>query len=168
MRNGNLKRIEKNILKVPYWSQDEEEYTCGPICIRMVLSYLRGKRLNKREYLHIVDLTMDGNPKDSHGTSKQRMKSAIKKLGFKYSNIFGEKGLNKALERKHPVIAKCLMDDEYGDRYRHYIVVTGRDDKYFYINDPYAGKPGKILKKTFLSRAQKLNWGYKQWGIEVL
>jgi predicted double-glycine peptidase len=162
-----MRGSKTNILKVPYWSQDEEEYTCGPLCIRMALSYLRGRRLNEREYLQLLDLTMNGNPKDRNGTSELKLKQAIKEQCFTYKTIYGEKGILKAIERKHPVIVSCWMTDEHGDRYRHYIVVTGRDDKYFYINDPYGGRPGKILKKIFLSRAQKLNWGYKQWGIEV-
>lgn len=157
----------RTILKVPYWSQDEEEYTCGPICIRMVLSYLRGEKLNKREYLHIRDLTMNGNPQKKSGTSKPKLKQAIKEQGFKYKTIYGEKGIAKALERKHPVIVRCWLTDEDRERYKHYIVVTGRDDKYFYINDPCNGNPGKIQKKIFMARAQKLNWGDKQWGIEV-
>jgi predicted double-glycine peptidase len=161
------KSIQRPVIKVPYWSQDEEEYTCGPICIRMAVSYLRGKRLNEREYLHIVDLTMNGNPKDRNGTSELKLKQAIKEQGFTYKTIYGEKDILKAIERKHPVIARCWMTDEYEDRYKHYIVITGQDDNYYYINDPYAGRPGKILKNIFISRAQKLNWGYKQWGIEV-
>jgi len=64
------------------------------------------------------------------------------------------------------------MTDEDGERYKHYVVIRGQDDKgknkeYFYINDPCNGKPGKIEKKIFMARAQKLNWGDKQWGIEV-
>ena len=157
----------RTVLKVPYWSQDEEEYTCGPICIRMVLSYLRGERLPKREYLLILNSTMNGNPKKKSGTSKLKLKQSIKERDYKYKTIHGEKGILKTLERKHPVIVRCWMTDEDGERYKHYIVVTGGDDKYFYINDPCNGKPGKILRKIFIARAQKLNWGDKQWGIEV-
>jgi len=159
---------QRTFLKVPYWSQDENHYTCGPICLRMVLSYLKGKRLNKKEYLRILDLTMNGDPTKESGTSKLKLKRAIKERDCKYRTIYGEKGIAKALERKHPVIIYCRMTDEDGERYKHYIVVTGRDDKdNFYINDPCNGKPGKIQKKIFMKRAQKLNWGDKQRGIEV-
>ncbi|MBM4141938.1 MAG: hypothetical protein FJ242_10765 [Nitrospira sp.] len=156
------------VLKVPYWSQDEEEYTCGPICIRMALSFLEGKRLSKKEYLRILDVTMNGNPQKKSGTSKLKLKKAIKERGYRCRTIYGEKGITKALERKHPVFVYCWMKDEDGERYPHYVVIRGQEDKkYFHINDPCNGKPGKIQKKIFMVRAQKLNWGNKQWGIEV-
>ena len=159
--------IRKIILKVPYFPQQKRHYTCGPVCIRMVLSYLRKRRLTENEYDEILDLTINGNPKLKRGTTKQKMKLAIKKLGFKYNNTYGENGLVKALQKERPVIAKCLMYDEYGDPYQHYIVITGQDDEYFFINDPYAGKPGRIQKDIFMARGQKLNWGYNKCGIEV-
>jgi predicted double-glycine peptidase len=158
---------QRTFLKVPYWSQDKNHYTCGPICIRMVLSFLEGKRLNKKEYLQILESTMNGDPTKESGTSELKFKRAIKERGCKYRTIYGENGIAKALESKHPAIVSCWMTDEYGDRYRHYIIVTGRDDKYFYINDPSNGKSGKIQKKIFMARAQKLNWGVTQGGIEV-
>lgn len=159
---------QRTFLKVPYWSQDKNHYTCGPICIRMVLSYLKGKRLSKKEYLQILESTMNGDPTKESGTSKLKLKEAIKEQGFKYRTIYKEKGIEKSLERKHPVIVRCWMRDEDGDPYPHYIVLRGQDNKdNFYINDPCNGKPGKIQKKTFMKRAQKLNWGDKQWGIEV-
>lgn len=110
---------------------------------------------------------MNGDPKKASGTSKQKLKQSLKEWGFKFKTIYGEKGIVKTLKRKKPVIVRCWMTDEDGERYKHYIVVTGRDDKYFYINDPCNGRPGKIQKKVFMARAQKLNWGDKQWGIEV-
>lgn len=160
---------KKIILKVPYWSQNKKKkhYTCGPVCIRMVLSYLEGKKLDKKEYLHILCLTMDGNPQKESGTSTLKLTQAIKDKGFKYRTIYGERDLTRALKRKHPVIASCRMKDEKKEPYRHYIVVTGRDDQFFYINDPYEGKRGKIQKKLFLGRGQQLNWTNNRWGVEV-
>lgn len=133
----------------------------------MALSYLKKRRLGEKKYAEILDFTMHSNPKYIFGTSKKDMKLAIKHFGYKYKNICGEKGLSEALSRKRPVIVKCWMNDEYMDRYEHYIVITGVDKKYFFINDPYAGNPGMVLKTTFLARAQKLNWGNKKWGMEI-
>ncbi len=155
------------ILRVPYFPQKKSHYTCGPVCIRMVLSFLEKKKLSEKKYTEILELTMNSNPKYIFGTAKKTMRLATKRLGYKYKNIYGEKGLFGSLSRKNPIIVKCWMNDEYDDRYEHYIVITGVDDKYFYINDPYAGKPGRVLKTTFLARAQKLNWGIKKWGMEV-
>jgi len=156
------------VLKIPYWSQNKKEYTCGPICIRMVLSFLEGKRLNKTEYIHLLKLTMNGNPKKRSGTSKLKLKQAIKERRCKYRGIYGEKGISKALERKHPIIVHCWMRDEDGKRYPHYVVIRGQDHKeYLFINDPCNGNPGRIQKDIFMARGQKLNWGNKQWGIEV-
>ena len=153
-------------LKVPYWKQDRDHYTCGPICIRMVSSYFEGRLLNKKEYTEILEVAMDGNPERCRGTSRKEMTKALHMQRLDYRDIYGMKALEKAIIKKHPVIVRCLMHD--GNRtFKHYIVITGKDEYYLYINDPYVGKPGKIQKKIFLKRAQKLNWGNKKWGIEI-
>jgi predicted double-glycine peptidase len=153
-------------LKVPYWKQDRDHYTCGPICVRMVSSYFEGRLLNKREYAKILEVTMNGNPKRCRGTSGQEMGKALHMRCLNYRTIYGIKALEKAIVRNHPVIVRCLMHD--GNlTFKHYIVIIGKDEHYLYINDSYAGKPGKIQKKIFLKRAQKMNWGNKKWGIEI-
>ena len=60
------------------------------------------------------------------------------------------------------------MTDEEGERYPHYVVVRGQDQKeYLLINDPCHGEPSCIPKDIFMKKGQELNWGNKQWGIEV-
>lgn len=154
-------------LKVPHLSQKMHHFNCGPICLSMVLSFFKKSKITREKYEEILLMTMRGNPELSCGTAPQTMKSAVIELGLKYRNIHGIEQLTLALKRKHPVIVRCLIRDEYDDPYRHYIVVCGKDDSNLFINDPYVQKPGKVKIRQFMARAQKLNWGNKKWGMAV-
>jgi hypothetical protein len=62
----------KNIIEVPYFNQDRLNYDCGPLCIRMIESYFKGRRISEKSYQkNILELAMDGNPKYCYGTSKK-------------------------------------------------------------------------------------------------
>lgn len=164
IRSIYLKSIMK--AEVPHWQQRRGHYTCGPICLRMVLSYLEGRKLTNKEYSEILRLTMDGNPKKEPGTLRQRMKTAISELGYRYDVIHGKRELSEAL-KYGPVIVYCEMEDEEGDPYKHYIVVTRKTNDYLFINDPYKDKPGRIRQELFFGSLTKLHWGDKQWGISI-
>ena len=153
-------------LKVTYFAQDKDEYTCAPVCLRMAMSYLEGKRLNKDRYQEILDVAMDGNPNKVIGTSKKQLQFTIRKLGYKSKVIVGVGQLIKAVGRNHPIIVSCRMTDR-SKRISHYILIKGMDDNYIYINNPYSRTPSKVLIEDFLSNNQEISWGNSQWGVGI-
>jgi ABC-type bacteriocin/lantibiotic exporter with double-glycine peptidase domain len=162
-------------LDVPHYRQDRNDYACGPVCIGMAIDYLR-KRRNKKpldfqECLGIAAKTMNGNLRRPSGTSKSVMKQTIRWFGYKVKELRGGETarllqIRQAIKNHHPVILSCRADLG-GDRYTHFIIVTGIDQEYVYFNDPYPGKRNKVSLEEFLGRGESLCWGSAQWGIEV-
>lgn len=114
-----------------------EEYTCGPASIRIVLETLGGRdRLPSETEIAEICLT---NKKT--GTDPDRMVSALEQLGVRHfvpeSATLGT--IEKYLRRFH----LCLVDyqshdDGSGDG--HYSVIFGFDETHFLIADPYKKK----------------------------
>jgi uncharacterized protein YvpB len=73
--------------------------------------------------------------------------------------------LTKAIEKGRPAILSCLADFGRYGRMGHYVVLTGIDEDFLLINDPYPGKPSKISVSSFLKIGQTLNWDKMKWGI---
>lgn len=181
MKNGKsnkstLHLIERNS-PVPRYKQGKEDYACGPACICMCIDYLRVReskpKLDHAAIKKIENLTMDGRIWSSSGTNPDRMKNAIRRMGFGCHEIRGntdekkELNLRQAIGGHHPVILGC-MADLGRDRLRHYIVLVGIDDRYIYIRDPYPeGRPSKVRLKEFLKNGNPTSWGSCRWGIEV-
>ncbi len=125
-----------------------EEYTCGPASIRIVLETLGGKdRLPSETEIAEICLT---NKKT--GTDPDRMVFALTRLGVRHfvpeSATLGT--IEKYLRRFH----LCLVDyqshdDGSGDG--HYSVIFGFDETHFLIADPYKKKGVRG----------------KEWGSEV-
>jgi predicted double-glycine peptidase len=158
-----------DILTVPYFKQGKENYDCGPLCIRMVVSYLTGRRVPEKEYKDtILALSMDGNATYRYGTPKKKMKWTVHQLDYRYRSIHGLKGLISVVERDRlPVIVLGYMIDEYGTTYEHYVVVAGIRDRYLHINDPYYGKR-QVRIDDFLTQKGNVFWKKRvQWGMVV-
>lgn len=161
--------------EVPKYNQSKEDYACGPICIGIVIDYLRQDKkhkLNFDEALKIILLTMNGNITRKNGTSKKAMKYAIRKMGYNCKEISGDKEarlsqLREAIKKDNPVILGCRK--KIGKTlYKHYIVLTGINSKYLYIHDPYPQKwKSKVMIDEFTKRANNLCWETEMWGIEV-
>jgi hypothetical protein len=63
------------------------------------------------------------------------------------------------------VILTCIEDFGHYGRIGHYVVLTGIDKDFIYINDPYPGKDSQIALACFLKNGQPLCWGNLKWGI---
>jgi predicted double-glycine peptidase len=162
---------------VPHYRQGTDDYACGPVCICIALDYLLTKskkpKLDFEGIKKVEDLTMDGKTWSSSGTSPDRMKYAIRRMGFGCREIRGDtdkkrlQNLQRAINDRRPVILGC-MANLGTDRYRHYIVLIGIDDKYIYIRDPYPeGRPSKVRIMEFLKNGNPTSWGNNRWGIEI-
>lgn len=164
-------------LPVPQYKQGADDYACGPVCIRMSIDYLQTRarlpRLDRVAIGRIEHLAMKGRVCSPSGTSYSRMKDTIRKMGFGCREIIGrtdeerQRKLRQALANHRPVILGC-MADLGPDRYRHYIVLIGIDDKFIRIRDPYPEERSpKVLITDFLKNGNPISWGNYRWGIEV-
>jgi ABC-type bacteriocin/lantibiotic exporter with double-glycine peptidase domain len=155
-------------LRVHYYAQDRSGYDCGPACIRMVVSYLKGTGISEGKYKRILKLAMNGDTKYSCGTPKTKMKRVIHQLGYRYRSIYGIDGLKWALENELPVIALCHMRDEEEQIYEHYVTVTGIRKNFLHINDPYHRMPRRVRISAFMSRKGNLYWKPRvKWGLAI-
>jgi hypothetical protein len=133
----------------------------------------RGVRFTAKDRKKIEQYTMCGNVMSSRGTTYDRMIHAIEKMGIRCRRIRVEgngsklASLRDAVARNHPVILGCVTDIE-GERWRHYVVLTGIDDRYLHIRDPFPGRrPRRIRIDEFLRPGRFMSWGRNRWGIEV-
>jgi predicted double-glycine peptidase len=168
--------IERNS-PVPRYKQGTEDYACGPVCICIALDYLLTKarklKLDFEGIKKIEELTMDRKTWSSTGTNYERMKNAIRRMGFGCREIRGktddarEDSVRRSISHSNPVILGCRA--QLGRRrYRHYVVLTGIDGRYLYIRDPYPeGRPMKVLLENFRKNGNPTSWGNKRWGVEV-
>jgi uncharacterized protein YvpB len=60
-----------------------------------------------------------------------------------------------------------MANFKYYGRYAHYIVLTGIDESYVYLNDPYPEKLAKIAIKSLLRNGQPTSWGNARWGVII-
>lgn len=163
-------------LKVPKYYQGKNDNTCGPVCIRMVIDYYlqkKGKKLSKEDCENILQETMGGYIYRLFGTGKKDLKAVFRKRGIICKELLGSKketklaNLRTAINAGKPVILGCMANFKYYDRDAHYIVLTGIDESYIYVNDPYPGKPIKILVDSFLRNGQPTSWGNARWGVII-
>lgn len=158
---------------VPKYRQSHDDNTCGPVCVRMVIDYFwgaLGKRTSKQDVHKILQITMNGNKYLSRGAYREHLISALREFGISETEISGNTAtrlgqLTRAIEKGRPAILTCLADfGQYG-RMGHYVVLTGIDKDFIYLNDPYPGKPSQIPLLSFLKNGQPINWGNSKWGI---
>jgi hypothetical protein len=133
----------------------------------------KGGRSTAKDRKKIELYTMDGNVTSSRGTTYDGMNRAIGRMGLGCRRIRGGDNSSKlaslrdAIARNHPVILGCVTDIE-GKRWRHYVVLTGIDDRYLHVRDPFPGRrPQRIRIDEFLRPGRFLSWGRNRWGIEV-
>lgn len=162
---GNIQTV-KIKLNVPLEKQ-EDDYSCTPVCMKMVLEYIKD---NFSSGLPDLDSTLigetiktkKGTGLDDGGTTFENITLINEKLKktrppLKFSIIPWQKisGIKKELKNDHPVVVGVMMPSPHGD-YGHSKVVTGIDDEenlVIYSNDPVYGKE-EIPLQDFL-----LMWG---------
>src|SRR4030042_261548 len=87
------------ILRVPYFPQKKFHYTCGPVCIRMVLSFLEKKKLSEKKYTEILELLMSSlvKPHNWSFLRKQESRKIKEKTGFPLKNCGNDKNISNIL-----------------------------------------------------------------------
>lgn len=117
------------------------------------------------------------------GTSKRDLLRALKAIGLQAHTLKGGAkdetkcvALRNALESNHPVIVSCRIPYR-GKHYRHYAVVVGMNEEFFFLRDPFP-RPGKnrdgffrVNRGEFMKKRWTVRdtvWGLKRWGVEVL
>jgi predicted double-glycine peptidase len=171
------------MLDVPQYYQSEDEFSCGPMAVRMVVDYYYQKEkreMTATEWLSVLNITMNNDICRKSGTKKEDIVRALSKLKFATQIIKGSdydckiESIRKSIKKKHPVIIYCVIKPK--TRYRHFAVVVDIGDKSIYVQDPYprkrnTKKPRKISLGFFSSLSPAiggLSWGRSQWGIEVI
>lgn len=116
-------------------------YTCGPACIRMVLSKW-GIEVSEEE------LVKQMHTNDKEGTKPEEMVSIASKFGLK---VFTKQHatleeLDKLLREGWMVIVAYSVDVP------HYAVYAGSNEQHIFLNDPFFGERFAFLKKKFMNK----------------
>ena len=147
-------------LDVPLEKQ-EDDYTCTPVCMKMVLEYIRDKfseGLPDMDSSIIAKTIKTKASVDEGGTTfenieliNEKLKKARPSLSFTAVSGASVKDIKDELENDHPVIAWVMMPSSKGD-YPHSKVITGFDDEeklHIYCNDPVYEREEIPLRKFY-------------------
>ena len=147
-------------LDVPLEKQ-EEDYTCTPVCMKMVLEYIRDKfseGLPDLDSSIIAKTIKTKASADEGGTTFENIELINEKLkktrpSLRFVAVWGQNfsEIKDELENDHPVIAWVMMPSSQGD-YPHSKVITGIDDEeklLIYCNDPVYEREDIPLTKFY-------------------
>ncbi len=119
------------VLEVPYYKQ-QEWYTCGPACLRMILKCI-GTSASEEEIVKACGTT-------ELGTTPSQLVKGSKVFGFdadalKYEDI---DDLIQALKCGNPIIVLLDAGILYGgvQGFGHFVVITGFDNNEIRYHDP--------------------------------
>lgn len=136
------------ILDVPLIHQ-EDDFSCTPVCIKMVLDYIRNIFGGD-----VPDLDVPAVAKairtsaDEGGTTFENIKGineelirAMPSLEFVAGSGHRFEEIEEEIKADRPIIAWIMMPSPQGD-FNHSIVITGidREELLIYYNDPVYGK----------------------------
>ena len=154
--------LDTIILDVPYYRQ-QRWYTCGPACLRMVLSYLQ---IDKSEN-EISNLCQA----DFFGTTCEQIATAANQLNLHSEVVINTTvdDLKQILETQFPLIA--LIDA--GILYRdilgigHFIVIIGIQGEDIVYHDPEIGSSCRARTVDLLEAWRQFEFlGVKIWSPE--
>jgi predicted double-glycine peptidase len=148
-------------LDVPLEKQ-EDDYSCTPVCMKMVLEYIRNKfseGLPDLDSSMIAKIVKTKASADEGGTTfenveliNEELNTARPSLRFVAVDGCELEDIKKELANDHPVISWVMMPSSQGD-YPHAKVVTGIDDDeklLIFCNDPVYEKEEIPLRKFFV------------------
>lgn len=141
-----------------YFKQ-ETQWTCGPACMRMVLSRVKVQKSEKA----LVKLLKTTH---RHGTNHNEFPKLAKK--FKLFHIVGKQDstiadLRSALNEGLQIIV-CYFSLE--DNFGHYAVINKITKTYIYLSDPEKGPNFKLSLKEF-SKTWHGTHTYQGWFFGV-
>jgi len=144
-------------LDVPLIYQ-EDDFSCTPVCIKMVLEYIRNRFTEGIPDLDVPSVTKAiKTSADDGGTTFENIELINEKLieakpslefvarsGRKFEEIEEE----LEVPNRRPVIAWITMPSPQGD-FHHSIVITGVDKEklLIYFNDPVYGKEAMPIRE---------------------
>ena len=118
-------------IKVPYFKQ-ENWYTCGPACLRMVLAYI-GIIKTENEVTEACNTT-------ELGTTPIQIAETFQKFGVIASSVKNANidDLKHEIEEGRPVIVLIDPSHMYGgiSGFGHFIVIVGFEDEKIIYHDP--------------------------------
>jgi len=149
-----------NIIKVPYFKQ-ENWYTCGPSCMRMILAYL-GVKTTEKDVMNACGTT-------ELGTTSTQISDAFVKFKVKASSIKNANidDLKNEIKEGRPVIVLIDPSQIYGgvSGFGHFIVIVGINDDEVKYHDP--DEPhGDYIKCDFETFLQAWNTT-RNWMIKI-
>jgi|SRR3989344_1751499 len=129
-------------LNIPFYKQDTE-YTCGPTSLQMAFSFL-GKFKSEHTLAREAKTNKDGT------THEGMIETALREKFYCYVNEGSSiEEIKYFIHLGFPVIIDYT---EPSGEDGHYAVVSGYQDGYVVLNDPWNGKNFKISEKEFISR----------------
>jgi predicted double-glycine peptidase len=146
-------------LDVPVEYQ-EDDYSCTPVCMSMVLKFLKGKFVSGFPDLNLETISKTIRTSADEGgttfTNIKRINELFTKTSPSLDIVSGfrhkfEDIVSEVKAKLRPVIAWVMMSDPNGD-YPHSIVITDidEDNLLIYFNDPVYGRQ-KIPTRQFMN-----------------
>ncbi len=138
--------IRNDMLQVPYFKQNRY-YTCGPVCLRMVLAYWNYETDE-------VSLSMLCNT-NIFGTSANQLVQAARRLGFESECVLERpySSLIRTLKNGIPPIvavnATILYEQQHRFYTKHDIVLLEITPQQVAYHDPDVGQNLTVLPATF-------------------
>lgn len=128
------------------WLSQEQDYSCLPACVRIVLSHF-GMNLSEQE----IGLACKTTPR---GTDLDEAAAGLISLGLKVMKLkqAGIDEILRSLKQQRPVIAFLSVQElPYGFAIgMHAVVVNGYEENQVSFIDPARGEEITISMKTFL------------------
>jgi len=147
-------------IRVPYFKQ-ENWYTCGPVCLRMVLAFLRIIK-TEAEVKAACGTT-------ELGTTPMQISAAAQKFGLKASSVKNANidDLKREIKGGRPVIVLIDPSYLYGgiSGFGHFIVIVGFKDKDIIYHDPDVPE-GKFMQLNLETFCNAWN-ATRCWMIKV-
>lgn len=145
------------MLSIPYFPQINM-YACGPAVLQMILAY-------NNIYTDQIALAETLVPTNK-GTDEAELVEALVKHGL-YPVVKEPASLvdiENALKKENLVIVGFL---ELQRNEGHYVIVSGYDDIYLYIHDPWIGPNNPFEKEEFFTRWKSESGIHTRWMVEV-
>jgi len=131
------------MLEIPYYKQ-EEDYTCGPTAVKMVLGFYGVKE-------SVENLKNKCHVSETKGTTRANMIKVLKNFGL-HVHAHADASLEEVGELLKKRKAVVVNFREPSSNEGHYAVVRGFKGGKIFLRDPYNGADFSIKTKEFIAR----------------